>query len=130
MGGAEPVAAWDHGCMDERTYYGRCYDCGDVWREPDRLEAAAARWADTVAEAIAVRVELAVALERDRHDAELAEIREQLASLGMIVARYAVRDAAAYADAHSVKADALQARADEIAVADRAQDENEGRYSG
>ncbi len=43
-----------------------------------RLERAAERFADTVANAIAVQVERAWQLERERMNAELAELRDEV----------------------------------------------------
>lgn len=60
---------------------------------PDaRLAHAAERFADTVAEAIAAQVERAVALERDRHDAALAELRHSLRPMLRLSHIEAIRD--------------------------------------
>jgi len=50
------------------------------------LERAAERFADTMNEAIAVRVQMALSLERDRMNAELAELRERV----MLLERHAI----------------------------------------
>lgn len=71
----------------------------------ERLDAAAGRFADLIHEAISVRVKLALALERDRHDAEIAELRDEINTVAEGVAEVArlttqhVRDNAA----HSVR---------------------------
>lgn len=44
----------------------------------ERTEAAARKWADAVNEAIEARVQLALALERDRQDAAIGELRAEL----------------------------------------------------
>ena len=65
----------------------------------DRLEAAAERFADTLNEAIVVRVQAALALERDRHDAELAELRGRVQYLEDYARGSALREA----QLHSVR---------------------------
>lgn len=50
------------------------------------LTAAFSRLADAIASRAEARAALALALERDRHDAELAELREDVAALGIRVA--------------------------------------------
>ena len=44
----------------------------------ERLAASAERFADVVHEAIATRVRYALALEQDRRDAEIAELRDEI----------------------------------------------------
>lgn len=52
----------------------------------EKLAYTFAGFADRVAEIIMEQVERAVALERDRHEAELKELREDVAELGRQVA--------------------------------------------
>jgi predicted ATPase len=56
----------------------------------DQLERAAERFADTVHEYVTAKVREAGALERDRHDAELAELRERVNGLASMVAAHRI----------------------------------------
>lgn len=47
----------------------------------ERLEAAARKWADTVNAAIETRVQLALALERERHDADIDSLTRRVDNL-------------------------------------------------
>lgn len=61
----------------------------------ERLEAAAERFAESVAASIAAQVERAVALERDRYEARISKLERQMANVTWLITD----------QAHSVRVD-------------------------
>lgn len=73
----------------------RSYDWPAPLVTTDRgLERAAERFADTMHEAIAARVKWALAAERERMDADLAELRDELHELSRQTTTFAAKQVA------------------------------------